>query len=314
MKKNVFESELINGMQKELLANDKTQALSKLGQAVEYINSAVSILDEFGLTSKSDKLLRMLGKFAIDTNVKTMPSIDALLQQGVSISDLKNISKDAFARARINTALRALECSDEDIVSFIGKQNLMSVQDAAETLKPEYSKILDWIKNPKEVPATSDLKEGDEFSFSRLDRSSADDLSEYEIEKSLKSKLDNEEHKIRLSNSEEDLKNQKETLSKMHNYAKQENWEAVGYLYALFQRYLGYRVYGDIEQAIEAINTGFYSRIKFTIPEDQFFNFGRGFNKFKEKAGELERSIDEFSADDELIVDEDDDSTFEDGD
>lgn len=171
--KNSFENELMLGMARELQAHDKKQGMQNLVKAADYLHSAVQILEDAGLTDKADKILRVLGKIAAqsDTKVKQMPSLKSFLENGVSISDFKGLgSGDAFAKARVNTAFRRLGYTDKEIADFIGKDNLMPEDEAATLMNPDgfYNKMLDWIKNPKDTPASSDLKPGDEFSMSSL--------------------------------------------------------------------------------------------------------------------------------------------------
>jgi hypothetical protein len=61
IKKSVFEDELIAGMQSNLIG----QETHKLSLAVDYLNSAVEILEEAGLTNYADQILDILLKTAI---------------------------------------------------------------------------------------------------------------------------------------------------------------------------------------------------------------------------------------------------------
>lgn len=174
------------GMQRELQPYEKKQGINNLVKAAEYLNSAIEILEDAGDTTKADQLLRILGKIAMDTKVKSMPSLQAFLDHGVTPEDFKGLSQgDAFAKARVNTAFRKMGYTDREIASFIGPQNMMDEKESEKLLNPEgfYNKLLDWIQNPKEVsPASKEMRPGDEFSISSLsDKGSVDDLLNVEI-------------------------------------------------------------------------------------------------------------------------------------
>lgn len=64
IKKSVFEDELIAGMQRKLAEPEVEVGIGSLDKAVDYINSAVDILEEEGMTTKADKLLNILLKIA----------------------------------------------------------------------------------------------------------------------------------------------------------------------------------------------------------------------------------------------------------
>jgi hypothetical protein len=66
IKKAVFENDLIYGMQRELQANDKKEAMEHLPQAVDYLQAALEILEEHGLTSQADQILSILAKIGTD--------------------------------------------------------------------------------------------------------------------------------------------------------------------------------------------------------------------------------------------------------
>jgi hypothetical protein len=66
IKKSIFEDELIYGMQRELQAHDKKQGMNNLVKAADYLQSAIEIFEEAGLTSKADQLLKILNKIAND--------------------------------------------------------------------------------------------------------------------------------------------------------------------------------------------------------------------------------------------------------
>jgi hypothetical protein len=61
IKKSVFEDELIAVMQIKLAGIDTSNSLSK---AVDYINSAIDIFEDAGMTSKASALLNILAHLA----------------------------------------------------------------------------------------------------------------------------------------------------------------------------------------------------------------------------------------------------------
>jgi hypothetical protein len=153
IKKSLFENELIHGMQRELHSHEKKQGMNSLVQAVEYLHSAAQIFEEAGMTAKAEQVLQILSKIAAqhDTKVKMMPSMQSLMENGVTQADLKGLGKgDAFSKARVNTAFRRLGYTDKEIASFIGRHNLMSEEEAAELMNPEGSpqRFMSWIENP----------------------------------------------------------------------------------------------------------------------------------------------------------------------
>lgn len=153
IKKSLFEEELIHGMQRELRGYEKKQGMASLVQAAEYLHSAAQIFEEAGLTAKADQILQILSKIAAthDTKVKMMPSLQALMENGVTQEDLKGIGRgDAFSKARVNTAFRRLGYTDKEIAHLLGKHNLMSEEDAAELMNPKGApqRFMSWIKDP----------------------------------------------------------------------------------------------------------------------------------------------------------------------
>lgn len=66
IKKAVFENELVHGMQRELQSFDKKQAMDNLPKAANYLQAALEIFEEAGLTVQSDKVLAILAKIAED--------------------------------------------------------------------------------------------------------------------------------------------------------------------------------------------------------------------------------------------------------
>jgi hypothetical protein len=161
--KSVFENDLVSGMLKELNANDQSKSLEKLGCAVDYLYSAMDILEDAGMTAKADEVLNILEKIAQvkHKNVEQMPSINALLENGVKNKDLEDFFKNketVVARSRICTAYRKMGYTDKEIIKFVGKDRFVDEDTAAEWLKPETQSktdtIAEWIEKstPKYSP------------------------------------------------------------------------------------------------------------------------------------------------------------------
>jgi hypothetical protein len=66
IKKAVFENELIIGMQRELQDHDKKEAMLNLDKAGGYLQAAMEIFEETGLTAQADQVLSVLQKIAED--------------------------------------------------------------------------------------------------------------------------------------------------------------------------------------------------------------------------------------------------------
>lgn len=69
IKKSIFEDEIISNFEKELVKSANVQNFDKLEKAADYLNSAIDILDNFGMKKHSDKLLSILIKIAEDENL-----------------------------------------------------------------------------------------------------------------------------------------------------------------------------------------------------------------------------------------------------
>jgi len=65
---NSFENELMFGMQKELHSHDKKAGMKDLLKAVGYLQAAMEICEEAGLTKRADQILRILGKIASESD------------------------------------------------------------------------------------------------------------------------------------------------------------------------------------------------------------------------------------------------------
>lgn len=62
IKKSCFEEELIAGMQKNLIKQASNQETDKLENAVDYLHSAIEILEDSGFSAKAEKILQILEK------------------------------------------------------------------------------------------------------------------------------------------------------------------------------------------------------------------------------------------------------------
>jgi hypothetical protein len=169
IKKSVFEDELIAGMHKELIKQATQQETDNLGQAVDYLNSAIDIFEDAGMSTQASKVLKIIEKLATK-KVMQMPSIKALIEKGMRPEDVKDISTNPIAKARVNKAFRALGYGDKEIAHLIGHQNLMSEKDADELTDEgrAFSKMWDWMQDPMKAEPGADLKPGDEISMKSL--------------------------------------------------------------------------------------------------------------------------------------------------
>ena len=163
--KKVFEDALIAGMHKELVKNATQQDRDNLGNAVDYLNSAIDILEESGMKAQADKVLNVLKKIA-NNNVKKMPNLDSLKQKGVDINDIKKAVKgDVIARAKVNTALRELDFSDKEIAGFVGANNYMDAETSMQVLDPQssYGRTNEWLKDPYMSTDSVDMSDMDKY-------------------------------------------------------------------------------------------------------------------------------------------------------
>lgn len=129
IKKSVFENEIIAGMQRELTSKNIKQGMIDLGTAVDYIHNAIEIFEEAKMTAKADKLLNLLYKIGTHSNVRTMPSVDKLMQLGMTLHDIRAAAQgNIFAKYKLNSILRSLNYEQKDIASFLGKTYLSDEQ------------------------------------------------------------------------------------------------------------------------------------------------------------------------------------------
>ena len=107
IKKSVHEQELIIGMQRELSSQSVKQGMTNLVKAADYLNAAIEILEDAGMTAKADRLLAVMAKIAADEqDAKKKVNIDkhtSGLTPDKMVENLKNhgivfnLSDDGFS-------------------------------------------------------------------------------------------------------------------------------------------------------------------------------------------------------------------------
>lgn len=171
--KQSFEDELMRGMQSELVkqASGGTPDLSK---AAECLHAALEIFEEQGMDVRAEQLLSVLTKIAVEMKTKPvqeMPSIQKMMQAGLTQRDLHEFSKGSpIAKAKVNIVLRSLGMSDHQIAKFIGHGNVMSEQDAKKLISPNSSmgKIWEWMQNPTGPDDPTNVQPGETFRMESL--------------------------------------------------------------------------------------------------------------------------------------------------
>ncbi len=128
--KSVFENDLISGMQRNLASQEGDEAINKLAQAVEFLNSAAEILDEANLTAYADRIINLLEKIA-QMRAKQHSLLDKLNEVGVDIfsPEYSEFKTDKKAKIRLNHALYGIGATENQIEDFIGKEYVMSKLD-----------------------------------------------------------------------------------------------------------------------------------------------------------------------------------------
>ncbi len=174
IKKSLFENDLINGMHSELTKHGSKSV--DLEQAVDCLNSSIDILEDIGLTAQADHILSILSKIAALHKVMRMPPIPTLIEAGMKLKDIEDLSTNQFAKARVNKAFRNLGYSDQQIIDLIGKHHFMGQKETDELTDPSnaFGKIMEWFKAPKKVSPSGELKPGEEISISKLPLKGAD--------------------------------------------------------------------------------------------------------------------------------------------
>lgn len=133
--KKVFEDDLISGMQRELAKKDIKQGMNDLSKAVDYLHSAMDILEDNGMSSKANQILKVLYKIAnpdFDRNVMKVPSMKELMNQGLSKYDLHNYTKNEASRAKFNKVLYEMGFTPNQIASYLGKDQFMTLEEVNE--------------------------------------------------------------------------------------------------------------------------------------------------------------------------------------
>lgn len=138
MKKELFENELVSGMQQEM-RKYASAGTPKLARAAECLHAALEILEEQGLKARADEVLQLLEKLSKGPVVKTakIHSLKQLMEHGVSQRDLMNFAKgDPRATAKLNLVLRKMGLAEHEIAKFLGHDHVMSEEQAHKVLNP----------------------------------------------------------------------------------------------------------------------------------------------------------------------------------
>lgn len=109
IKKSVFEDALIEGMQKELIKNATAQDADNLETAADYLNSAVTIFEDMGMTTHADQVLKILSKVA-DQKTKGLTS-EKMIKNLKDHGTVFNMADDNAADDLLN-----LEVGNEDLI------------------------------------------------------------------------------------------------------------------------------------------------------------------------------------------------------
>lgn len=182
-----FENEIILGMQRKLANNDSIEeGMQSLDKAVDYLVVAMDLLEELGLTKKSDQVLSLLEKIAAK-NVGIFPSLsaieNALAKHGLSTSDLRLLKQQTttlnrYDKARVTKILRKF-FDDNMIRSYFGEDVVLLPPELVDHIiknnKPMAEKVrLPLEKSPDEIvlkpirdPQES-IEDSDEITFTSL--------------------------------------------------------------------------------------------------------------------------------------------------
>ena len=119
IKKSVFEEELIAGMQKELIKTASNQETENLGKAVDYLNSAIEIFEDAGLSAQANQVLKIISKIAAesDRHTKGLTS-DKMVSNLKNHGTVFNLSDDGQAADdMLDAEVGDLEVSEKDLGS-----------------------------------------------------------------------------------------------------------------------------------------------------------------------------------------------------
>ncbi len=114
MSKKYLSSELASEMEKVLIKKANNVDDSNLENAVNYLNSAIDILEDAGLSSKANKVLKVLQKLAYSED-ELLPYEDNSLEEKIKLARLGN--KDAIVE--ITTLLSREGYSQETIKEIL---------------------------------------------------------------------------------------------------------------------------------------------------------------------------------------------------
>ena len=141
MRKSSFENELMLEMEKELHPLDKKEGMNNLIKAAEHLNTAIEILEESGLRSKADQVLKILGKLVISQNVKDVA---------------KNKEDIEFYKKILKWLENPAIPVDSDNPQPGEELSFTSVKDPEEESVDEF-KFNSLLKNDKPLPLKNDL-------------------------------------------------------------------------------------------------------------------------------------------------------------
>lgn len=173
MKKELFENELVSGMQQHMkkYASSGTPNLAK---AAECLHAALEIFESQGMKARANQVLQLLEKIAQTNdarNVQKMPSLKALMDAGLTQRDMHEFAKGSpIAKAKFNLVLHSLKYSEEEIAHIIGKHNVMSEDDAKQVLDPNrsFTKMWEWMQDPSKPVDPSSPQPGETIEMRSL--------------------------------------------------------------------------------------------------------------------------------------------------
>ncbi len=114
IKKSVFEADLISGMHKELIKKASDNDFEHLEKAVDYLNSAIDIFEDVGMTAQANQVLNILTKIASKESITSEQMIKNLKHHGTvfPLND-KHKSDDQEADDLLNAEIDDLTFEDE---------------------------------------------------------------------------------------------------------------------------------------------------------------------------------------------------------
>jgi hypothetical protein len=205
MSKSLFEDELVTSMETQLRKQSAAEKPAALARAAECLHAALEIFEEHGMTARADQVLKLLQKLA-QTNeardVQQMPSINKLMEAGLTQRDMMESAKgNPIALAKINLILRNMGLADHMISKYIGVANVMSEETAEHILKSNTLPAkIEW-ESQKSEP---EEKPGEFLEFKSLAQKKRSDLKDRHTsgltsEKMLKNLIDHG-HPMNLAN------------------------------------------------------------------------------------------------------------------